>query len=208
MKLTRRIKNIYFALIKSINMVEEFDFPPFIASLSPLYEKYSATKLKLHNSISLDLGAGGNIRNPFGCDQVFGVDIVGDPSKNILGADLILGPIPFDNNSLDFVTSYDFLEHLPRIIYVPQRRLPFIEIMNEIFRVLKPDGIFLSHTPIFPFNSAFRDPTHVNILTSETFPLYFDSRNNWGKVYGFNGKFKLLEQYIKPPHLISILQKM
>ena len=208
MRLTRRIKNAFFLLIQKVNNTEQILSPPYISSLKPIYESYGVTKLKLLNSISLDLGAGGNLRNPFGCDQIFGVDIVSDPSKNILGADLVLGPIPCDSNTFDYVTSYDFLEHLPRIIYVPHRRLPFIEIMNEIFRVLKPGGLFLSHTPIFPYNSAFRDPTHVNILTSETFPLYFDDVNNWGKIYGFNGKFKVLEQFIKPPHLISILQKI
>jgi SAM-dependent methyltransferase len=208
MKFTRRVKNLFFKIKESNLSADQVYRPQYIANLNPLYDRYSAKKLNLLNSISLDLGAGANMRNPFGCEQVFGIDISSDPSRNILGADLVLGPIPFDSNSLDFVTSYDFLEHVPRIIYAPQRRLPFIEIMNEIFRVLKPGGIFLSHTPIFPYHSAFRDPTHINILTSETFPLYFDDKNTWGKTYGFNGKFKVLEQCIKPPHLISILQKV
>ena len=33
--------------------------------------------------------------------------------------------------------------------------------MNEIYRVLKPNGYFLHRTPAFPAKQAFSDPTHV-----------------------------------------------
>lgn len=45
--------------------------------------------------------------------------------------------------------------------------------MNEVHRVLKPNGIFLHQTPAYPSTVAFRDPTHVNIITEETIPHYF-----------------------------------
>ena len=177
-------------------------------SLRSLYYRYSAQNLGLVNSYSLDLGSGSNLRNPFGCDHVYGVDTVDDPLRHVIGADLAINPIPFESNSFDCITAYDFLEHIPRVIYAPERRLPFIELMNEIWRVLKPGGIFLSHTPIYPFASAFRDPTHVNILTVETFSLYFDDQTKWASIYGFTGAFKILDQTIKKPHLISVLKKV
>ena len=177
-------------------------------SLRALYDSFSAKNLGLVNSSSLDLGSGSNLRNPFRCDYVYGVDTVGDPERNVIGADLVINPIPFKSNSLDYITAYDFLEHIPRLIYKPERRLPFIELMNEIWRVLKPGGIFLSHTPIYPYASAFRDPTHVNILTVETFSLYFDDQIKWGSIYGFTGAFEILHQTIKKPHLISVLKKV
>ena len=37
--------------------------------------------------------------------------------------------------------------------------------------------------------------------------MYFDDTTQAGKMYGFNGSFKILDQVIKAPHLISILQK-
>jgi SAM-dependent methyltransferase len=177
-------------------------------SLRRLYERYGASQLGLVDSISLDLGCGGNLRNPFGCDKVYGVDTKDDASRDVMGADLVTGPIPFPSSSFDYVTAYDFLEHIPRIIYAPDRRLPFIELMNEVWRVLKPGGIFLSHTPIYPYASVFRDPTHVNIMTVETFSLYFDDQMKWGSTYGFIGAFEILDQTIKKPHLISVLKKV
>jgi hypothetical protein len=74
------------------------------------------------------------------------------------------------------VTAHDFIEHIPKVICNPQRRNSFIELMNETWRVLKVGGRFLSVTPAFPQPAAFVDPTHVNIITEQIFPLYFDDK--------------------------------
>jgi hypothetical protein len=79
--------------------------------------------------------------------------------------------------------------------------------MNEIWRVLKPGGKFLSQTPAFPQPAAFCDPTHVNIITEQTFALYFCG-DLWAKGYGFKGNFGLLSQQWNGPHLISVLEKL
>ena len=50
---------------------------------------------------------------------------------------VVLTGMPFPDQFFDFVTAHDFLEHIPRLIYSPARRLPFVELMNEIWRVLK-----------------------------------------------------------------------
>ena len=94
------------------------------------------------------------------------------------------------------------------MVYLPQRQLPFVNLMNEIYRVLKPGGIFFSSTPIYPYGSAFRDPTHINILTDETFSLYFDDQHRWAQMYGFNGAFKILDQVRIEPSLVAVLQKI
>ncbi len=182
-------------------------YPSHTRSLKKIYERYGAAHRSLINAQSLDLGSGNCLRNPFACQQVRGVDLVENPSLGIVAADLVIQPIPFVDNTFDYVTAYDFIEHIPRLIYLPERRMPFIELMNEIWRVLKPGGIFFSHTPIYPYASSFRDPTHVNILTVETFSLYFDDTNQWASVYGFKGTFKIIYQTIKRPHLITILEK-
>ncbi|WP_140628797.1 glycosyltransferase [Methylibium rhizosphaerae] len=158
-------------------------------------------------SRTLDLGCGDVPRNPFHADDLCGVDVRSDLSGNIRSADLVLGPIPFDDESFDYVTAFDFIEHVPRIVYAPHRRHPFVEVMNEVHRVLKPGGLFLSHTPAYPHGVAFRDPTHVNIITEETFPIYFDDESRAASIYGFNGAFKIRLQRWQGPHLLTVLQK-
>jgi hypothetical protein len=82
--------------------------------------------------------------------------------------------------------------------------------MNEIWRVLKPGGCFGHHTPAFPHSAAWRDPTHVNIITEETFPLYFDDKHRLAAMYGFIGAFLIEQQRWVPNgvHLQGILRKV
>lgn len=151
-------------------------------------------------TISLDLGCGETIRNPYQALQCVGLDIE--------DADLAVEPIPYPDEHFDFVTAYDFLEHIPRLLYVPHRRYPFVELMSEIYRVMKVGGKFLSSTPAFPHAPAFQDPTHVNIITPLTFAEYFDDEKTWAKMYGFKGAFHINNMRYHGPHLIAELQKV
>jgi SAM-dependent methyltransferase len=162
---------------------------------------------------TLDLGSGPNPRNPFNATEILGIDLDSRVCEkgNIVCTDLAINPIPFDELYFDYVTAFDFIEHIPRVIYTPTKRNAFVELMNEIYRVLKLGGIFLSNTPAFPHAAAFVDPTHVNIITEGTFPLYFaDSQPDgpWAAIYGFKGKFRVVKQEFNGAHLLSILQKL
>jgi SAM-dependent methyltransferase len=66
---------------------------------------------------------------------------------------------------------------------------PFVQLMTEIHRVLKPGGLLLAVTPAFPYPEAFQDPTHVNILTTRS-GRYFCGKNPAASVYGFLGHFE------------------
>jgi SAM-dependent methyltransferase len=207
MKIIRQI-NFYrrlFTILK--NSLRSLSKLPHTEDLQPYFEKYSALTGRSHETTTLDIGCGTNPRNPFAAQTTFGIDIRENLEKNIKYADLTVEKIPYPDANFDYITAYDFLEHVPRVIYLPERRFPFIELMNEIHRTLKPNGIFLSHTPIYPFSAVFRDPTHVNIITEETFPMYFDDKSQAGKMYGFTGSFTVLEQVLVATHLVSILQK-
>jgi SAM-dependent methyltransferase len=159
---------------------------------------------------SLDIGCGPEPKNPFSLKEVYGIDIREDIDNRIFRADLAIEPIPFEDNFFDGVSAFDFIEHVPRVIYMPGRRFCFVELMNEIHRVLKPGGRFLSFTPAFPASPAWRDPTHVNIITEETFPLYFDDKNRFAAIYGFNGFFRIESQswHENKVHLITVMKKV
>ncbi|MBK9443375.1 MAG: methyltransferase domain-containing protein [Comamonadaceae bacterium] len=160
---------------------------------------------------SLDLGCGASPKNPFNADEVFGIDLRASLDRRIQMADLSVEAIPHPDGSFEFVTAFDFIEHIPRVLYMPQRRNPFIELMNEVYRVLKLNGTFFSMTPAYPNAAAFIDPTHVNIVAEGTFPLYFgdaDSSSPWGIIYGFKGAFHTVSETWQGPHLLTVLQKI
>jgi SAM-dependent methyltransferase len=163
-------------------------------------------------SVSLDLGSGARPRNPFGAAKVLGIDIVKQHNENVLQADLFNLPIPLDDESMDCVTAFDFLEHVPRVSCFQTTRFPFVELMNQIYRVLKRGGLFFSRTPIYPSKLAFQDPTHVNIMTEETMLCYFCTNSEleeapWASRYGYNGKFQLVSQAVYEGWLMVIMQK-
>ena len=159
-------------------------------------------------SRSLDLGCGSKPRNPFNADELFGVDVCDGLGPNVRMADLAIEAIPFDSDSFEFVSAYDFIEHIPRVVYAPHRRNSFVEFMNEVYRVLKMGGFFVSSTPAYPNPEAFMDPTHVNIITDKTFLAYFDNVNRWAEMYGFNGAFQMMQHEWRGSHLFVIMQKV
>jgi len=167
-------------------------------------------------TLSIDLGSGPVPKNPFGADEVYGVDIAADAFRvnwpNVKQADLAADSIPFNDNSADFVVCTDFLEHVPRTGYRYTRRVdggnhyiespwlkpynPFLLVMSEVYRVLKTGGIFQAKTPAYPHPQAFQDPTHVNVITDQTVQYFIKGGMlELGQAYGFKGEFELLEQY-------------
>lgn len=139
----------------------------------------------------LDLGCGSRPRNPYKRDELFGVDLVAGDRPNIRGANLALQPIPFGDLEFDSVSAYDFLEHVPRVLVTADgqgTRFPFVELMNEVWRVLRPGGLFYASTPVYPHAAAFGDPTHVNFITAGTHE-YFTQPRLLAAMYGFHGRF-------------------
>lgn len=74
--------------------------------------------------------------------------------------------LPFNDNSIDEIAIYETLEHLDNLIFA----------MNEMWRVLKPDGILKGKVPREGGRGALADPTHKRVFITDTFD-YFTGKN-------------------------------
>ena len=154
----------------------------------------------------LDLGCGSNPHNPYNADQLFGCDLNHPDSVHNVSfvdfktADLAFEEIPFQDEKFDSVSAINFLEHIPRQVAYGhlQTRNSFIELMNEIHRVLKPGGRFFAVSPVYPHSDAFTDPTHVNFITRFSH-RYFVLPSLTADQYGFTGKFKEINVVVDAP---------
>ncbi len=144
----------------------------------------------------LDLGCGLRPRNPYGRKALFGVDLRQLDSTaqfEFAAANLSFEPIPFMADMFGSVSAFDFIEHIPRVLNGEQANttcFPFVGLMDEIWRVLAPGGLFYALTPCYPSREAFQDPTHVNIITEHTHD-YFCGERPLARMYGFNGRFQV-----------------
>lgn len=116
----------------------------------------------ISNRKSLDLGCNDRPRNPYHYEELYGVDLAPHSIEGVTyaQANLALDAIPFEDNYYDCVTAFDFIEHIPRQLLsldTGKTRLPSVELMNEIWRVSKPNGTFYAVTPVR--NSISRSDT-------------------------------------------------
>lgn len=151
--------------------------------------------MKTDTNRHLDLGCGDHPRNPYARGNVFGTDIrqLSHETATIVAVNHTSEKLPFSDSYFDSVSAFDFLEHIPRTLTDASggMRFPFVELMNEVYRVLIDGGRFYAVTPCYPSPKAFADPTHINIIADTTHE-YFTGEENTGRLYGFNGRFKLI----------------
>jgi SAM-dependent methyltransferase len=107
----------------------------------------------------LDIGCGKHKAVPeaIGLDVVKleGVDVVHDLNKF---------PYPFKAASFDEIYAFMVLEHVEDLV----------KVMQELHRILKPEGLLHVKVPYYLSTAAFQDPTHKNFFTEKTFQ-YFTS---------------------------------
>jgi predicted SAM-dependent methyltransferase len=105
----------------------------------------------------------------------------------------VLGGLPYGDNTVEKVFARDFLEHIP-IGKV-------IGVIENIWRVLKFDGIFESITPSTDGRGAFQDPTHVSFWNQNSW-LYY-SEPHLRKLYGIKANFEIVEIYDEKVEMFS-----
>ena len=131
----------------------------------------TAAKLKIVQTVpekpkksllKLDLGCGDNLREGFE-----GVDFVKTKSVKYVH-DLFTFPWPFKDDSVEELSASHFFEHVPQKLRA--------RFMDEVYRVLVPDGKFTVVTPYYNSVRATQDFTHEWPPISPQSFLYFNRK--------------------------------
>lgn len=144
------------------------------------------------DGLVLDLGCG--IRKKDGClgidrGRFMGVDVVADIDRGL----------PFRDGVVDGIYSMYFLEHTKDIVGV----------FKEIYRVCRHNARVTITVPYYNSINAFKDPTHKQFFTEETFK-YFSKDKWYGSDYGINTDFRVVSieyHYSRIAKLVPFFKK-
>lgn len=107
--------------------------------------------------IRVDLG-GGLVPRPghFNVDLIQEADIVFDLNSGL--------PPDWPDNSIDAFFASHLIEHLDSVI----------RLFNDVYRTLKPGGIFEGSTPYAGTSEYWQDPTHKHGFVENSFAYFVD----------------------------------
>lgn len=155
----------------------------------------------------VDLGCGNAKYQGKPGDEVIGIDSSADTHADLI-CNLGFERIPLEDSSMDVAYAHHFLEHVPESVWYPttihpreydvrftEKRgesiiswvegpnwkefKPLIFLFNEIYRVLKHEGVLIARLPMAGTEPSFQDPTHRTFWVGEKLN-YFS-----GDYYGF-----------------------
>lgn len=110
-----------------------------------------------------------------------------DRSKNVkadIYHDLDEIPYPLVDNSAQTILMNHVLEHLENIP----------EVMEELYRILQPDGTLVITVPYYNSMLAFNDPTHKHFFTLMTMEYFCQGKYN----YYSDARFRIVKKKLIP----------
>lgn len=108
----------------------------------------------------LDVGCGKEKVKVKGA-KVIGIDRVKLPGVDVIH-DLEKTPLPFPDNYFDEIICNHVLEHINNLF----------NLMEEFYRIIKPNGLLKIRVPYFASPSAFMHPDHKRFFTYKTFDYW------------------------------------
>jgi hypothetical protein len=140
--------------------------------------------LKERSGIKLDFCCGANKHGP---DWV-GFDVLDLPGVDIIHDALDI-PYPLPDECVGVAIASHVLEHIPKtqVVYMDGKFKtinPFLMVMNELWRIMKPDAKFAIAVPHGASPGFMQDPTHASQLNRTTW-AYFDPLMYGGQLYNF-----------------------
>jgi len=139
----------------------------------------------------LNLGCGRDIRKSNKNEKWVNIDIA-DLTGIDVKHDLTKFPYPFKDNYFDEVLSLGSLELI---------NADFIKIMEELYRICKPNAIIKIRSPVFPNMASAQDPLTKKFMTYNTFE-YFNPDSGYD--YYSKARFKT----IKREYIYSLSPKL
>ncbi len=124
------------------------------------------------------------------------------PSDELLQADNVefiaakVPPLPFEDESFDYVISFQVIEHI-------KRDEAFV---TEVHRVLRPGGKFIVSTPNRPM-SITRNPWHVREYSKEEFSALLSTQFTEIEALGVNGDYMVMDYYQKNRQSVQRITK-
>jgi glycosyltransferase involved in cell wall biosynthesis/predicted SAM-dependent methyltransferase len=137
-----------------------------------------AINAEKESNLKLELGCGEYVAEGF-----IGVDMKKADHVGIVH-DLNVFPWPFKDNTVSHIRAYHIFEHLKDII----------SVMNECYRILKPEGILELEVPTTDGHGAFSDPTHVSFWNQDTLNYFCQELNP--VVYAFSKDYGVFADFI------------
>jgi len=117
-----------------------------------------------------------------------GLDIVKHKNVDIVH-DLTKFPYPIKDDEFDVVIADNILEHI-------ESNKKFFKLMEEIYRILKPNGLFKIYVPYFKGIHVLSTPEHTRFFSISTFDYFDNSKivKNTGHLSKFsNCNFKVMK---------------
>jgi len=142
--------------------------------------------LKNKSGIKLDIGCG---EHKFAADWV-GMDAVALPGVDVVW-NLLDIPYPFPDECVTAALCSHVLEHIPKVAVIQDWKThklttinPLLMVMNEIWRILKPDAAIAIAVPHGMSGGFMQDPTHSSQI-NEAMWFYFDPLYMDGYYYNY-----------------------
>jgi cyclopropane fatty-acyl-phospholipid synthase-like methyltransferase len=142
-------------------------------------------------------------------DGLVTMDFNGDHKPDVIH-DISKLPLPFEDDTFDEIHAYEVLEHVGSL---GDWRF-FFDQWSDFWRVLKPGGRFLGHSPHHASPWAFGDPGHTRVITLESFSFLHQPAytNQVGKTamtdyrFCYEADFDVCHSEESDGHIFFILQ--
>ncbi len=147
------------------------------------------------NKKMLNLGCG---NKPF--EGAINHDLIKHSDHIDIAHDLNVMPWPWEDDCFDHIIAYSVLEHIDHNLLV---------CMNEVWRILRPNGLLSIKLPYWNCEVTWNDPTHKRGYGLGIFNQ-FDVSTDRGKDYSFytDRKWKIVKKPYLNPSGTSLLAKL